>query len=98
MCTRGRSRWPLLLVVLPSLAIGLAVRAYREALAQRMQGIFRAASNVALAAVIACAIATNIVNGTGAGLVKTGAVGIVFLALLFSRGWRWAGRAATRAW
>jgi bile acid:Na+ symporter, BASS family len=77
---------PLLLVVLPSLAVGLALRHYREPLAQRLQPLFRGASNVALAAVIVCAIATNVVNGTGAGLAKTAGVGIVFVLLTFLAG------------
>jgi predicted Na+-dependent transporter len=83
---------PLLLVVLPSLAAGLALRAYRRELSRKLAPFFRLASNVALAAVIACAVAATAVTRSTAGFWKAALLGIVFLSASFLIGFALSDR------
>jgi BASS family bile acid:Na+ symporter len=82
---------PFLSVVLPSLAAGLSVRAYSKALAERLQPIFRFASNAALAVVILVAAAANFSNVAIAGILNTAVAGTVLFSISFCIGFALGG-------
>jgi bile acid:Na+ symporter, BASS family len=82
---------PFLSVVIPSLAVGLSVRAYRKVLAARLQPIFRSASNVALAAVILVTVASNFSNMLRLGILKAIVVGTFFFFSSFGIGFALGG-------
>jgi predicted Na+-dependent transporter len=77
---------PFLSVVLPPLAVGLVVRAYRKALAARLQPIVRLASNVAVTVVILVVVAANFSNLVRAGSLDAVVGGTVLLLMSFGIG------------
>jgi bile acid:Na+ symporter, BASS family len=74
---------PLLLVVLPSLAMGLLIRTFRKNTAERLQPVFRLASNSALFLLIIFGLAanySNVLQTTGLEAVISGAL-LLLIAL-----------------
>jgi predicted Na+-dependent transporter len=82
---------PLLSVVLPSLAAGFSLRAYRKALAARLQPIFRLASNVALAVVILVGVAYNFSSVVRTGSLNTVVAGTFLFVVWFGIGFALGG-------
>jgi bile acid:Na+ symporter, BASS family len=76
---------PLLTVVLPPLAAGLILRAYREQVAARLQTVFRVSSNATLALVIFFGLAANFSKVLQDGSVNTIVAGalLVLVSLAF---------------
>jgi predicted Na+-dependent transporter len=82
---------PLLGVVLPSLATGLILRVYRKTFAERIQPIFRVASNMALAAVLLVALASNFSNVDKSGNLSIILAGAAFSFIAFGIGFALGG-------
>jgi bile acid:Na+ symporter, BASS family len=76
---------PLLTIVLPPLAAGLILRAYRQQIAARLQSAFRVASNVALLLVILLGLAANLSNMLRDGSLNAVVAGalLVLISLVF---------------
>ena len=85
---------PLLLVVLPALAVGLGLRAYRTSLAEQLQPFFRFASNLALVLVIVLAVATNFSTAVSAATLSTVLAGAAFIVITFGIGFALGGPGA----
>ncbi len=82
---------PFLSVVLPPLVVGLVVRAYRNALAARIQPIFHLASNVAVTVVILVVVASNFSNVVRAGSLDAVVGGTVLFLISFGIGFALGG-------
>src|SRR5271169_4710921 len=82
---------PFLSVVFPPLAVGLVVRAYRKALAARLQPIIHLASNVALTIVILVVVATNFSNVVRTGTLDAVVGGTVLFLISFGIGFALGG-------
>ena len=82
---------PFLSVVLPPLAVGLLVRAYRKALAATLQPIIHLASNVAVTVVILVVVATNFSNVVRAGSLDAVVGGTVLFLISFGIGFGLGG-------
>lgn len=82
---------PLLSVIVPSLVAGLSLRAYRKALAERLQPIFRVASNMALAVVVLVAVLNNFSNVVRVGSLKAVVAGTVLFLISFGIGFALGG-------
>jgi predicted Na+-dependent transporter len=82
---------PLLLIVLPSLSVGMSIRAHRGTLAARLQPIFRLASNVALVSVILVTVETDFSNMSQSGGLSTIVVGTAFIFISFGIGFALGG-------
>lgn len=82
---------PLLTVVLPPLAAGLFLRAYRDQIAERLQPVFRVASNVALILVIALGLAANLPNVPREGSLKAIVAGALLVLASLGSGFALGG-------
>jgi predicted Na+-dependent transporter len=85
---------PLLLVIFPSLAAGLSLRAYRKTLAARLQPIVQVASSIALAVVVLVAVLSNFSNVAGIGSLHTIFAGTTLFLISFGIGFTLGGRDA----
>jgi bile acid:Na+ symporter, BASS family len=82
---------PLLLIVLPSLAVGLGLRTYSRSIAERLQPFFRSTSNLTLGLVIVLAVATNFSNAASARTLSTVLAGASFIVITFGIGFALGG-------
>ncbi len=84
---------PLVVVIVPSLAAGLSLRAFREALSLRLQPISQLASNVALVVVILVAVLNHLSMGVGMGNLSAAVLGLIFFLISFGIGFALGGPA-----
>jgi bile acid:Na+ symporter, BASS family len=82
---------PLLLIVLPALAVGLGLRAYRTSLAEQLQPFFRFASNLTLVLVVALVVATNFSTALSAATLSSVLAGTGFIVITFGIGFALGG-------